>query len=136
MKLKLFREAFSSVSTIGQLWLEDKFFCYTLEDQDRRLESGGVKVYGETCIPRGTFEVIIDFSTKYKKEMPHILNVPNFNGIRIHPGNRAEDSEGCILVGSKKGKDFVGNSVVTFAKLMEKLEEAYNKNESISIEII
>jgi len=106
-----------------------------LEDVDRKLEEGGVKIYGETCIPRGIYEIIVDFSPKYNKEMPHILDVPGFDGIRIHAGNSDVDSLGCILVGSTVQKDFVGNSIATFSSLMELLEEAYTKPEQIILEI-
>lgn len=136
MKLNLVRDTFTDKSTIGKLYIDDKFFSYTLEDTDRKLEDGGTKIYGKTCIPRGTYDVIIDFSPKYNKEMPHVMNVPGYDGIRIHPGNKSEDTEGCILVGSTKSKDFVGNSKVTFDKLMELLDAAYNRNEPITLEII
>ena len=136
MKLTLVRDTFTDKSTIGILEVDGQFFSYTLEDKDRKLEDGGEKVYGQTCIPRGAYEVIIDFSPKYNKEMPHILKVPGYEGIRIHSGNKSEDTEGCILVGSSKSKDFVGNSKVTFDKLMELLDKAYQRNEPISLVII
>lgn len=135
MKLKLVRDTFTDKSTIGQLSIDDEFSSYTLEDADRKLEDGGTKIYGKTCIPRGTYQVIVDFSPKYNKEMPHVMNVPGYEGVRIHVGNRPEDTEGCILVGSTKSKDFVGNSKVTFDKLMEMLEKAYARNETITLEI-
>jgi len=136
MKLKLHRDTFTDTSTIGTLSVDGKHLCYTLEDTDRRIEDGGTKTYGKSCIPRGTYEVVIDFSPKYNKEMPHILNVPQFEGIRIHPGNVAADTEGCILVGSSKSKDFIGNSVATFTSLMEMLEQAYAKAVPITLEVI
>ena len=136
MKLKLVRDVFTDLSTTGTLTINDEYFCFTLEDTDRKLEDGGEKVYGKTCIPRGTYEVIIDFSPKYNREMPHILDVPGFEGIRIHAGNSDVDSLGCILVGSTRQKDFVGNSVTTFKSLMELLEETYTKPERITLEII
>lgn len=136
MKLKLTRDTFTDESTIGQLFVDGSFFSFTLEDMDRKLEDGGKKVYGKTCVPRGTYEVIVDFSPKYNREMPHVLNVPQFEGVRIHSGNVAADSEGCILVGSTQSKDFIGNSKATFNKLMEKLDEAYAKAVPITLEII
>ncbi len=133
MYLKLFRTTFSDKSTVGELYVDGKEYCFTLEDVDRRLESGGVKIFGETCIPRGIYEVVMDYSPKYKRKMPHILNVPQFEGVRIHSGNFAKDSDGCVLVGSTKGKDYVGNSAVTFAKLYELLIQTQEK---IVLEII
>ena len=136
MKLRLYRDTFTEDSTIGELLVDGSFFSYSLEDYDRKTEAGGKKVYGKTCIPRGIYDVVIDFSPKYNKEMPHILNVPGFEGVRIHPGNAAKDSEGCILVGSTKSKDFIGNSVVTFNKLMALMDEAYAKAMPITLEIV
>ena len=78
---------------------------------------------------------MIDFSPKYNKEMPHVLNVPGFEGVRLHSGNMANDSLGCILVGSTKSKDFIGNSKATFNELMALMDEAYAKGEPITLEI-
>lgn len=135
MKLRLYRDTFTEESTIGELSVDSTFFCYTLEDYDRKLENGGKKVYGKTCIPRGIYDVVIDFSPKYNKEMPHVLNVPGFEGVRLHSGNMANDSLGCILVGSTKSKDFIGNSKATFNELMALMDEAYAKGEPITLEI-
>lgn len=134
MELKLIRETFTDKSTIGSLFVNGIFFCYTLEDKDRKLESGGVKEYAKTAIPRGKYKVINSFSNRFKKYLPELVNVPQFAGIRIHAGNTAEHSEGCILVGSTKAVDFIGNSKVTFAKLM-KVIQAVEKIEKINITI-
>jgi hypothetical protein len=134
MELKLIRETFTEKSTIGSLYVNGIFFCYTLEDKDRRLESGGVKEYAKTAIPRGKYKVINSFSNRFKKYMPELVNVPQFAGIRIHAGNKAEDSEGCILVGATKTIDFIGQSQVTFGKLMKAIQ-AVEKIEKINITI-
>ena len=63
-------------------------------------------------------------SNRFKKELPILFNVPNFEGVRIHPGNVAEDTEGCILVGQTKSLDFIGNSKKAFAKLFAKMKLA------------
>jgi hypothetical protein len=118
MELLLKRVAFTGKSTIGELSIDGEFFCHTLEDVVRQ----GPKVYGKTAIPAGTYEVIIDFSKHFKKKMPHILNVPGFEGIRIHTGNKAEDTEGCILLGLTKGPDFIGRSRDAYAKFFNLLE--------------
>lgn len=135
MELKLIRETFTEKSTIGSLYVNGIFFCYTLEDKDRKLESGGVKEYAKTAIPRGKYKVINSFSNRFKKYLPELVNVPQFAGIRIHAGNTAEHSEGCILVGSTKAVDFIGNSKVTFDKLMKAIQ-AVEKIEKINIEIV
>lgn len=135
MYLQLVREDEGEKATEGLLLLNGTSECFTLEDKDRKLEDGGEKVYGETCIPRGTYEVVLDMSTRFKKVLPRLLNVPQFRGVRIHPGNTSEDTEGCILVGAKKvegNDDFIGESRIAFDRLMTKLETA----DRITIEIV
>lgn len=141
MELLLNRDKFSSISTIGTLHVNGALQCFTLEDFDRDKnkdgdlnDSGEAKVFGKTAIPRGRYQVIISYSNRFKKNLPLLLNVPGFLGIRIHSGNTHADTEGCILVGETKSKDFVGNSRVAFADLMLKLEIA-SKREKIYITI-
>jgi hypothetical protein len=134
MELKLIRETFTEKSTIGSLYVNGIFFCYTLEDKDRKLESGGVKEYAKTAIPRGKYKVVLSFSNRFKKYLPELVNVPQFAGIRIHAGNTADHSEGCILVGATKTVDFIGQSQVTFGKLMKAIQ-AVEKIEKINITI-
>lgn len=107
MELKVIRKEFTETSTIGELYTNGKFFCYTLEDKVR---PEGTKIYGKTAIPAGTYQVVIEYSPKFSREMPHILDVPNFTGILIHPGNTSVDTEGCLLVGYKKGPDTIYES--------------------------
>lgn len=95
------RKYFTNKSTIGQLTFND-FHCFTLEDTVRR---NGFKIAGETAIPPGEYEVIVNYSERFKQMMPLILNVPNFQGIRIHPGNTEKDTDGCILVGNNYNPD-------------------------------
>lgn len=128
MNLNLVRKVFTDNSTIGILYVDELFFCYTLEDTVRP-----VKIQNETAIPSGTYEVVLDWSDKFKRVMPHLLNVPNFSGVRIHGGNTKEDTAGCILVGGFKMTDFIGDSRVTFIKLFSRLEQATDK---IIIEIL
>lgn len=132
MELKLIRKEFTDRSTIGELYVNGKFECFTLEDKDRKLESGGKKEYAVTAIPRGTYQVVNSFSNRFQKYLPELINVPQFTGVRIHPGNKAEDSEGCILVGTTKAKDFIGNSRVAFASLFSKIK-AVEKKEKITL---
>jgi hypothetical protein len=120
--------------TLGQLFYNGQEFCKTIEDIDRKLEVVGchAKIPYLTAIPRGRYEVIISFSDRFKKYMPLLLNVPCFDGIRIHSGNRTEDTEGCLIVGSDFSGDSVINSRVTFTKLMTMLK-SYEKKEKIWI---
>ena len=130
MLMQITRKWFTDKSTIGELAVEGEFECYTLEDVVRE-----EKIKGETAIPAGTYEIAITFSNKFKKYLPLLMNVPNFEGVRIHPGNRPEDTEGCILVGQTKVNDFVGHSVAAFESLFPKIEDATVK-EKVFIEII
>lgn len=135
MEIQVKRKIFTENSTIGELTINGVFECYTLEDKDRELEYGGVKVYGKTAIPKGRYNVVNSFSNRFKKYLPELLSVPQFSGVRIHQGNVAEHSEGCILVGATKGKDFIGNSRIAFDALFKKMK-AVEKKEKITIEIL
>lgn len=134
MELTLNRIFLGSSATIGELLINDKHLCDTLED---RVRPEGEKVYGKTAIPEGTYEVKLTHSPRFKKILPEILNVPNFSGIRIHTGNSSKDTEGCILVGTWDGEkeDWVGNSRIAFDELMSLLEEATNNKEKITITV-
>lgn len=134
MELTLNRIFLGSSATIGELLINDKHLCDTLED---RVRPEGEKVYGETAIPEGTYEVKLTHSPRFKKILPEILNVPNFSGIRIHSLNKAEESEGCIGVGEWNGKDtnWISNSRNAFNKLFAILQEASDRGEKITITI-
>jgi hypothetical protein len=119
MVIKIKRLYKTDNSTIGELTIDGKFECYTLEDKERE-----VKIKSETAIPKGTYKVIINQSNRFKKLLPLLLNVPNFEGVRIHPGNTNHDTEGCILVGRTRSKDFIGQSRKAFATLFAKMKEA------------
>jgi hypothetical protein len=129
MELQIKRTDFSEESTIGELSVNGVFECYTLEDKVRP-----VKIAGKTAIPSGRYEVIINFSQRFQKQLPLLLNVPNFEGVRIHPGNTAANTEGCILVGETKTENFVGESRWAFNRLFEKLKTA-SETEKIFVEI-
>ena len=121
MLIEVKRFDFKDSYTAGRMYIDNLYFCYTLEDVVRE----GAKVDGQTAIPTGTYDVIIDDSTRFGRPMPHILNVPNFKGVRIHSGNTSKDTEGCILLGaSYAGKDFIGNSKNSFDIFFEKLKTA------------
>lgn len=139
MKLYLIRENFTEESTEGSLLVDGTFECYSLEDTDRQLENGGDKIYGKTAIPRGVYDMDITYSNRFKKEMPIILNVPQFEGIRIHKGNTSLDTDGCILVGienKKDNDDFISGSKIAYDRLFLKLVEAKERGEKLTIEIV
>lgn len=132
MKIVLKRIFEGKQYTIGQMYINGEYFCDTLEDVVR---PAGEKVYGQTAIPDGTYEVFLTVSKRFKKLMPLLLKVPNFTGVRIHSGNTAADTDGCILVGKNKEKGKVLESRAVFTKLMKRLEPIDGK-EPIMIEII
>ena len=127
MKLELIREEFTEKSTIGTLLIDGKHFCYTLEDRVRN-----EKIFGETAIPYGTYKVFVTYSPRFKVDMPLLINVPGYAGVRIHWGNRAEDTEGCILVGMKKSKDMILESKKAYSYLFNLLKSQKDINIVIS----
>jgi hypothetical protein len=129
MKLNLKRKWFSGKSTIGELYVDGEFCCFTLEDVERT-----EKTYGETAIPCGTYPVIVTPSRRFRRLMPLLVGVPNFSGIRIHPGNDDGDTEGCILVGMSRSLDFIGRSREAFNELFILLADCHDANCSIEIE--
>ena len=120
IKLFLKRIAFKETYTIGKLYIDGVYFCDTLEDKVR---PKGEKVYSKTAIPAGTYDVIVNYSPRFKKMLPRLLNVPNFEGVLIHSGNTAEDSSGCILVGKNNQVGRVNESRATMERLMQILTE-------------
>jgi len=121
MEIEVKRLYKTKLSTIGELSINGVFECYTLEDVERK-----VKVASETAIPAGKYNVIINMSNRIKKLLPLLQDVPGFTGVRIHSGNSNHDTEGCILVGTTKGKDYIGNSRIAFNRLFKKMQQANN----------
>ena len=108
-------------STIGEMLVDGVFECFTLEDKERP-----VKIKGETATPKGTYRVIINQSNRFKRLLPLLIDVPNFEGVRIHSGNSNHDTEGCILVGQTRNKNYIGQSRKAFDKLFKKMQAAKN----------
>ena len=132
MKLNLERRWLTENSTIGVLDINDEFFGFSLED---RMREPGVKVQGRTCIPEGVYAIILSWSPKNKRIMPRLLNVIGFTGILMHSGTDADDTEGCVLVAFKHGKDKVWESRLAFSDLFDRMRFATLAGESISINI-
>ncbi|CAB4216879.1 hypothetical protein UFOVP1590_3 [uncultured Caudovirales phage] len=128
MKLTVERFEYGTDYCIGRLYIDGVYFCYTLEDKVREVIGRPTvmwKVTGETAIPEGTYDLVIDYSPHFKKKLPHILDVPGFEGVRLHSGNSPKDTEGCILVGQTwSGNNFIGNSRLVFDSLFQRLSEA------------
>ena len=137
MNLILKRVHFGEDFTVGQLSVDGRFICYTLEDKVREVIGDPVstwKVMGKTAIPVGVYPVIITMSMRFKIRLPLLMDVPGFSGVRIHTGNSSVDTEGCILVGSAwDGKsNWIGGSKVAFSQLFPLLDQ--NK-EAVTITI-
>ena len=132
MKLKLIRKYKCPNYTIGHLYINDKYFCDTLEDKVRQLDSIEDKIKHKTAIPEGKYKVVVTMSPRFKRLLPLLLNVPFFTGIRIHRGNNENDTSGCIIVGENKIKGKVINSTYYEEKLVELMKD----EENIEIEII
>ena len=107
------------------------YFCDTLEPTWRDYEHGAYKVKGRSAIPEGRYAVVISWSPKMKAWLPILLGVPKFEGIRIHAGNTAEDTEGCILVGKNKLVGQVVDSRIWLHRLKQKIVEAKDKGEAV-----
>jgi len=119
LKLILERKIFTEKSTIGDLVIDAEFICFILEDCVR-----GEKLPGITAIPAGRYEIVINYSERFKRRLPLLLNVPNFEGIRIHPGNIPENTDGCLLPGTEVGQDYVAHSREAFNKLFNIIDKA------------
>lgn len=137
MKLRLERQPSAHGATIGELTVDMVFECYTCEDEDRHLEDNpDAKIKGETCIPRGTYNIIISQSSRFKRDLPLLEMVPGFDGIRIHLGNTAADTEGCILPGKTRTDRTVGESRAAFNALFDKIKDALDSGDTVEITIV
>lgn len=142
MKLRLERLWPKKDYTVGRLYVDDRLFCNTLEDRIVDKNKNGVfdgdekKIYGESAIPYGTYKIIYNWSPKFGRNLPRLLNVPHFEGILIHPGNTAADSAGCILVGKNTEVGRLTNSRYISDELNKLIDEAQRKGEPITIEIV
>jgi hypothetical protein len=136
MKLKVVRDDETPARSLGKLYADDVYICETCEDADRHIEDGGEKVYGETAIPRGLYKVVLSHSAHFNRTLPEILNVPRFSGVRIHGGNTAADSLGCILVGRVRMADGIANCAATVQRIIDMIESAEEHGEMVTLEVI
>lgn len=140
MKLTLKRIALRPTYTIGKLYIDDAYFCDTLEDTVRdtnksgKFDNGEQKIKGKTAIPYGTYEIKWTYSPRFKKYTPQLMNVPSFEGIRVHAGNTSADTEGCLILGENKQVGMVLNSRATINKFYPIIKEACS-NGKVTIEI-
>jgi len=141
--LKLNRLYLKEEYTIGKLYVRDHYFCDTLEDVNRDLNKDGdlddfgeFKVYGETAIPYGMYKVVITYSPKFGRELPLLLDVKHFTGIRIHRGRYAKDTSGCILVGKNTAKGQLSESADYEKRLTIIIKTFLNMGEEVFIDIV
>lgn len=148
MKLTLKRIALKPTYTIGKLYIDDNYFCDTLEDtvrdlnKDGKFDNGEEKIKGKTAIPYGTYEITTNIVSQrfknrvwakpYGGKIPRLINVPSFDGVLLHPGSSAEDTSGCLLVGKNTIVGRLTDSQKTFHALMQKIKNQKN----LTIEII
>lgn len=142
LELKLEREFRKTKGyTAGRLLANGKFLCYTMEDEVREQDGLPVekwKIHGETAIPRGKYRVVLTMSPRFKRVLPEVLNVPGFTGIRIHRGNTAEHTHGCILVGLPDGNGadgWLGNSTPAESLVIRTIREAINTGQQVWLEV-
>ncbi|HMI78669.1 MAG TPA: DUF5675 family protein [Ferruginibacter sp.] len=137
MQLKVIRSVFTDKATYGKLYLNDQFYAYTCEDTVRHLSGDcSKKIKKETAIDAGKYEMALTFSNNFQKYLPLLMNVKCFEGIRIHGGNTAANSEGCILVGAEGDmKTKIWNCAGKVASLVAAMK-AVEKKEKMWIEIV
>lgn len=132
MNIEVIRAMCGPTCTIGKMYIDGVEYCYTLEDVVRE-----EKVYGETAIPAGRYRVDITHSNRFDCDMPLLVGVPNFEGIRIHPGNTDKDTHGCILVGTHLGEDrnSITESRAAYYRVFQKIRDAIDVGEEVWIEV-
>lgn len=131
MKLVLTRRASANGWTLGYLTVDGRHQCYTCEDVIR----DGPKIPGATAIPPGPYRVVVTESHRFRRRLPLLLDVQGFSGVRIHPGNTAADTEGCILPGRGFVPSGVTESVLAFAPLFARIDAAIIVGEAVTLEI-
>ncbi len=142
MRVEIVREIFNPTNTMGRMFIDGKFFGYTLEDKDRGLHNSMTlseiklrKIFGHTAIPYGEYEVILNHSNRFKKIMPLLLNVKGFEGVRIHGGNTDANTLGCPLLGAKRTDKSIFECAAINKDFIDKLKHALQFNK-VFIQII
>lgn len=142
MQITVTRNYKKPAYTIGRLYIDGAYICNTLEDTDRQLRQDmttlqirKLKIKGQTAIPTGTYEVTRTYSPRFKRQLPLVNNVPGFDGIRIHSGNTAKDTEGCILPGMNTRKGMVTDSRKWFLVIDDRIAAALKTGAKVWLKI-
>ena len=138
MNLSLKRHPSGLTATLGELFIGDRFECFTLEDVVREVPDKPVsewKIGGKTAIPKGRYAVVVSDSRRFHRPLPLLVNVPGFSGVRVHPGNTSEDTEGCILVGSQIAGEAIMESRKAFEELYVKILDAFDSGDLVHITV-
>ena len=138
MKLRVERMMCGATCTIGEVTVDGQFECFSLEDCVREISGRPTaewKLRGDTAIPRGLYGVSITPSVRFKRDLPILEGVEGFSGVRIHPGNTHEDTEGCILVGKSHTDKTVTESRAAFNALFSKIQQALQDGDEVTIEV-
>lgn len=142
MELKIVRYIFNPDETIGRLFIDGVYFCDTLEPTERGLNSclsveqnRQLKIYGKTAVPVGEYALIMTYSPRFKRILPELLNVPSFEGVRIHSGNTKDDTQGCFLLGDYVGGGRLQKSRPRVDELCRKINLSILDDEGVRIKI-
>jgi len=138
MELRLLSEPSADGATLGSLFVDGVFQCWTLEDLVREMPGQPVsvwKVQDETAIPAGRYRVVLTFSNRFRRILPLLVGIEGFSAVRIHPGNWAANTQGCILVGLGRSKAMVTSSAVAFNALFARINDAVKRGEELWITV-
>ena len=135
MNFLIKREIFKDTFTLGQMYRDGVHFAYTCEDRDRKIESGGLKVPGETAIPAGRYRLTTSMSNRFSRLMPLVVDVPYFSGGRIHGGNTHRDTEGCPLIGKIRTDEGVSGCKELVALLIQTIVDVERNGDKCWLEI-
>lgn len=135
MRMHVKRKWLSPVCTIGELFVDGELECFTLEDRYRPPPEP--KVPRETAIPNGIYEIVVNYSNRFQQQMPLLLDVPHFQGVRIHTGNTHHHTEGCLLVGRKREGDRILESKLAYEALFPRIQAAVQQGKvHMTVEIV
>ena len=142
MEIKLIRKYYQAKYTIGRLYVNNRFFSDCLEPPSLHLTERSAlgtiliaKYKGYRAIPTGRYRILITRSRRFGRWLPLLLNVKGFEGIRIHAGNKPEDTRGCILLGFNRRKGYVLDSTRCVLTLIKMMTEAIAKGEKVFVTI-